>query len=593
MINRTTRLRFRRRLKRHKRQVEDIGLQADEKLERHFFKRLERLYKVKRFIFAWVFLIVLLSGATVLQTLFLSRYYQSLQPVAGGVYTEGTLGTFTNANPLFATTNVDKSLSRLVFAGLFTYDQNNNLSPELAQDITKDERGTTYTVRLKPNLVWHDDKPLTSADVAYTYQTIQNPDADSPLLSSWRGVQISTPDPQTVVFVLPAAYSSFPYSLTTGIVPKHLLDGVPLSQLRSVSFNTTGPVGAGPFKWDAIEVQGSSPEKREERIGLVPNPTYALGQPKLSRLIVRVFRTQEGMLNAYKNNELTGMSGLTTIPAELSKDKSLHSLDIPFTGQVLVFFKTSQEVLNDANVRRALVKSIDTNQVIENLGFPVIASREPLLNKQIGYDPNLQQFPYNLAEANALLDGAGWQMSEVGVRKKGGKVLALRLHAQDTDEYKLVTENLKTQWRQVGVSTEVILESEGDFQANASDHNYDLLLSGIAIGNDPDVFAYWHSSQTDPVSSSNLNFSEYKSTVADQALEAGRSRDDASVRAVKYREFLQAWRDDAPALALYQPRFLYITNTRLFGYEPVRINSASDRFNNVHNWMILQRRVSN
>ncbi|OGL29405.1 hypothetical protein A3D14_03205 [Candidatus Saccharibacteria bacterium RIFCSPHIGHO2_02_FULL_47_12] len=593
MINRTTRLRFRRRIKRHKLQVEDISQQADEKLEKHFFKRLERLYIVRRFISAWVGLVLLLTGAMVLQTISLGYYYQSIQPVAGGVYTEGVLGTFTNANPLYATTNVDKSLARLVFAGLLTYDQNNNLTAELAQDMTKDDRGTTYTVRLKPNLAWQDGKPLTSADVVFTYQTIQNPDADSPLLPSWRGVQVSAPDPQTVVFVLPAAYSSFPHSLTTGIVPKHLLDGVPLSQLRSVSFNTTGPVGAGSFKWDAIEVKGDSPANREERIGLVPNPTYVLGHPKLSRFIVRAFHDQTNMVDAFKNNELTGMSGLTTMPAELSKDRSLHSFDIPFTGEVLVFFKTTQELLGDVNVRRALVKAIDTNQIISNLGFPVIAAREPLLNKQIGHDANFAQFAYNPNEAKALLDGAGWQMSDAGVRRKDGKVFSLQLHAQNTDEYRLVTQHLKEQWKQVGVSTEVILESESEFQANASDHNYDLLLSGIAIGNDPDVFAYWHSSQIDPVTSSHLNFSEYKSNLADQALEAGRSRDDTNVRAVKYREFLQVWRDDAPALALYQPRFLYITKTKLFGYGPVRINSGADRFNNVHNWMILQRRVSN
>ena len=52
----------------------------------------------------------------------LSNYYQNLRPVPGGIYNEGILGTFTNANPMYASNDVDTAVSRLIFAGLFTYD---------------------------------------------------------------------------------------------------------------------------------------------------------------------------------------------------------------------------------------------------------------------------------------------------------------------------------------------------------------------------------------------------------------------------------------------------------------------------------------
>ena len=122
-------------------------------------------------------------------------------------------------------------------------------------------------------------------------------------------------------------------------------------------------------------------------------------------------------------------------------------------------------------------------------------------------------------------------------------------------------------------------------------HEYDVLLYGISIGQDPDVFPYWHSSQVDVRSANRLNFSEYKSVAADKALEAGRTRTDPAVRVAKYKPFLTAWRDDAPAIALYQPRYVYITRNELAGFDAKRLGSAVDRLDAVHTWTVLQDKV--
>jgi len=111
---------------------------------------------------------------------------------------------------MYATSNADTTVSRLVFAGLLKYDDKNQLTGELAKDYSVDANGITYTVHLRPNLTWQDGQPLTSADVLYTYQTIQNPDAQSPLQNSWKGVIVSAPDPQTVVFKAAQSPGSLP-----------------------------------------------------------------------------------------------------------------------------------------------------------------------------------------------------------------------------------------------------------------------------------------------------------------------------------------------------------------------------------------------
>ena len=83
MIDRTAKLRWRRRYKSRKRQVEGIGTQAEEHLERHFFKRLARLGEVRKFVVNWVLLLVLLTGIVAVQSRGLSGYYQDTVPVPG------------------------------------------------------------------------------------------------------------------------------------------------------------------------------------------------------------------------------------------------------------------------------------------------------------------------------------------------------------------------------------------------------------------------------------------------------------------------------------------------------------------------------
>ncbi len=591
MIDRTTRLRWRRRVRRSRRQVEDMGTQAEEHLDRHLFKRLNRFINVRRFIATWIAFMLLLIGGVFMQIRGLGKHYLAAQPAPGGIYVEGILGSFTNANPLYANNSVDSSVSRLVFASLLKYDQNHQLVGDLADSYTSDERGSTYTVHLRPDLKWQDGEPLTADDVVFTYQSIQNPDAQSPFASSWRGITISAKDKQTVVFVLPNALSAFPYSLTTGIVPKHLLSGIPITQLRSVNFNVTKPIGSGPFKWEAIEVKGDTPETREQQIALVPYEDYHAGKAKLSKFIVRSFHDEQHMVQSFNSNELNGMAGLNDTPEGYNKNINIYEHDIPLLSEVLVFLKNSNEVLQDAKVRQALTRATNTGQIIGELGHPVIPAREPLLQAQVGYDKSLQELSYDPAQAKSLLEGSGWKVGKNGIRFKDGKPLTIRVYAQDNSDYTKVTKTLKDQWQAVGVDFQLFLQADTDLQTTVAFHNYDALVYGISVGVDPDVLAYWHSSQAD-ITSSHLNLSEYKSPTADKSLEAGRTRTDAAIRAIKYHPFLQAWHDDAPAIALYQPRFLYITRGQLFNFKPISMVGGPDRYANVENWMIHETRTA-
>jgi peptide/nickel transport system substrate-binding protein len=581
------------RFRSSQRQVEDLSSQAEEHISEHVVKRFGRLAPVRRFIAAWLGLVLLLIAGLVIQNLVLSGYYQSLKPVPGGIYTEGVLGRFTNANPIFATSDADATVSHLVFAGLLKPDADGRLVGDLASSYTSDEHGATYTVHLRPGLTWQDGHPLTSKDVLFTYHAIQNPDTRSPLQSSWQGVDITAPDARTIVFKLSDGLAAFPYSLTNGIVPEHLLSKIAPADLRSAEFNTVHPVGAGPFAWQAIEVSSNSdPTHAKQQIALAPFTGYHAGKPKLQKFIVKVFASEDDLVEAFRNREVTGVAGLNHVPAGLQDEPDVVTHNIPFRAANMVFFKTSSGVLADQKVRQALVQATDVPQIIRQLSYPTRPVKEPLLTGQLGYDPALVQAPFNLKAALQTLNDDGWLLGKDGVRMKDGKPLTFTLVAADTPENKRVTRQLQQEWKALGVKLNVQLQDGNDFQNSITYHNYDAVLNGIAIGTDPDVFVYWDSSQAD-VRSSHLNLSEYKNTTADAALEAGRTRLDPTLRVIKYKPFLQEWQKDAPAVGLYQPRLLYLTHGPVAGLSQKPISSPTDRFINVDQWQIREAKVTN
>ncbi|HEX9153748.1 MAG TPA: peptide ABC transporter substrate-binding protein [Candidatus Saccharimonadales bacterium] len=592
MISRASKLRFRRRLRMRKLQVEELGQQAEQQLEQNFFRRLERLADVRRFVITWILLLVLLGSCVIAQIAGLRGYYQVPSPIAGGTYTEGVLGAYTNANPLYATAPADVSVSKLLFASLLTYDENNNLVGDLASDWSVDDRGNVYTVHLKPNLKWHDGEPLTADDVLFTYQVIQNPDAQSPLNPSWQGIKVGKLDALTVTFTLPNQLSSFPYSLTNGIVPMHILGKEDMGSLRTLSFNTTQPVGAGPFMFSALEVTGSEVNDREERIALDSFPQYHAGKPKLDRFVVHAFRSEQRLVESFEAKDINAIAGLTKMPDELEDDKSVRAYNLHLTAAVMTFFKMSEGVLSDKSVRQALVRATDTGAIIKNLQYATLPVREPLLQNQLGYNPAYAQASYNVAESEALLDGAGWKMGKDRLRHKGDQTLRFALTVQEDSEYADVARMLKQQWRIVGVKVDIVEQNTADFQTALASHSYEALLYGISIGKDPDVVVYWDSKFADVRAENRLNFSEYKSEVADAALQAGRTRSNPALRVIKYQPFLQAWRDDAPAIGLYEPRFLYITRGPVHGLSEHDINAGVERFSNVSNWMIRETGVA-
>ena len=592
LIDRKTQLKARRAIRKQKRAMEQATAQADDSIERLFLKRFSRLMRVRRFVLVWVGFVFLLASGVFWQLGTLDKFYLKSSPVSGGTYREGIIGVFTNANPLFATSSVDSSVSRLLFSSLFVANSQGDLLGDLAESIEVDELGKTYTVLLKDDITWHDGETFDANDVVFTYKTIQDPEARSPLLSSWKGVRVSKVDDTTVKFELPNTFSSFQFALTNGIVPEHILSKEDPADLRSSSFNTLDAVGTGPFTLRTLEVVGTDIDTRQERIAMNTYENYHASSPGVDSIVIRSYRSDEAMLKDFDEQIIQSMVGYNGSIDEATVSDDVKVLSAPLTSSVMVFLNNSIPILNDVKVRQALVHATDVDSIRQTLNFQPVKSDSPFLISQFAYDPGIVQFPYDVARANTLLDEAGWVRGVNGQRSKDGVPLTLRLVSQSLSDYASIAQLLQEEWGDVGVNVEAILQPEADIQSGAlAQHDYDVLLYGISIGYDPDVFAYWHSSQTDPNAQTRLNLSEYKSEVADEALEAGRTRVDIDLRKVKYEPFLTAWRDDAPAIALYQPRFTMIVRGTFEGFNTGQLKQPVDRYRTISNWKIRNDQI--
>ncbi len=589
MVSRYTKLRIRRRIRHQKKSIEKAGTQAGEQFEEQVLGRWRNLKNVRRFVGGWLVLVFMLILGVYIQGRELNAYYLTEVSVPGGTYSEGIVGQISNMNPIFATSAADRAASELQFNALFTYNESNRLVGDLATRFNVNDDGTIYTVELREDVTWHDGEPFTADDVVFTYEAIQHPDTRSYLNSAWRDVSVQKIDEHTVTFALPNPFTPFPHSLADGgIIPKHILGDLDPSQLRGHSFNTSQPIGTGPFIYDDLLVE-TNDVNTNNQLRLSANESYHRGEVNLDRFLLTTYIDREYMVEQFLAGEMASIGGLVTVDHDqLATNLESRWYDLPLNNLVFIFFKTSDDILKDSSVRLALSQAIDQipiHEAIQNR-FPLQDS--PILSHQLGYNEDIVQVPNSVESANERLEKAGWKYKkgeeDDGFRYKGDTKLTVEIITQNSDDFPGVAREIANQWAVVGVDARVTVVNENDIQQNnILPHNYQTLLFGISFGADPDPFVYWHSSQAGV---NGFNLSEVESDVIDEALESGRTRADLELRAAKYEAFLSRWRSLAPAYALYRPAYGYVQRKNVTGFVPSELNTPEQRFYDVHNWRV-------
>jgi len=553
-------------------------------------KRFDTIRIARRHIVEWLLIVGVLIAATGLQLALAQANYQTVAADTGGTYAEAIVGSVDTLNPLYATSDAELAASHLMFSSLYSYDKTGTLHKSLADTMKVDESGKVYTVTLRSDVYWHDGILLTAKDVAFTINLIKKPAAMSPLRINWQDVEVRAIDDATIEFQLPAAYAAFPYALTFAVLPAHILASVPAGAIRENTFSRS-PVGSGPFAFRLLQTVGG--KNSHKIVQMTAFDKYFLGTPNVSRFEIHAYTTDDQVVDSLKTTEVNAIADApATAASDLSKAGyavGIHTVD----SGVYALFNVIQPTLKDKTVRQALQLGADTAALRGRLAVKTPALDLPFVQGQLTGDDVPKAPVTDKLKAAALLDQAGWKLID-GIRQKDGAKLSLTITTTKDDQYEKVMEGLAAQWRSLGVvvATSVIdTDTPGAnfVQSVLQPRNYDVLIYELLIGADPDVYAYWHSSQ---VGSTGYNFSNYSNPTSDAALVSARARLEPDLRNIKYKTFAQQWLDDVPAIGLYQPVVVYAANKHVVSLDDATpFVTPADHYADVLDWSVRQRSV--
>ncbi len=515
--------------------------------------------------------------------------HSKIVPASGGKYIEATIGSPQYINPVLAAGNdLDIDLTRLIYSGLLKYNDKLELEPDLAEkyEISADKK--TYTFYLKPNLKWHDGEPLTAADVIFTIETIQNTKYASPLEPLFRGVKVKQLNNSTVQFILDKPFAPFLNNLTIGIIPAHAWEIIPSQNFKLAELNLK-PIGSGPWQFDSL-----TKDKNGNIISytLTAADNYYGHKPYLKYLEFKFYPTFEEAINAIIDQKADGLSFLPKNKKHLlSKRKQVQFYNLKLPQYTAIFINYEKnEILKDKKVRQALGYAISKQKIIlealENDANPIAG---PLLPGFPGFDPNFQSFTYQVDKAKELLAAAGWQTTSTSRwLSKNGQELSVTLTTVDLEDNIKIATIIKQLWEDVGIKTTLnVVAKQGVQKQIIKPRNFELLLFGEILGSDPDLYPFWHSSQT---KFPGLNLTNFANKKADALMEKARTTFDTEERGKMYKQVQELIKEEVPAIFLFQPTYTYVLPTKLKGFSLTRIFTPADRLINNNFWYIKTKR---
>ncbi len=554
--------------------------------KRFVVKRWSNVHQVRQRVVLWIIAMGVLIGAAGLQFMWYQSGYRTTTAANYGTYAEAVLGPVDTLNPLLARSSAEQSAARLLFSSLLVMDDTGHLNNDLATSVTIDNAHTTYTVKMRPDARWHDGYFVTADDVVFTVGLLKNAALRSTYGSGWNNISVRALNDLTVQFTLPSVYAAFPQALTFPIVPQHILKNIAPESIRESSFSSN-PVGSGPFVFRLLQTVGNN----QKIINMVRNTNYYGGQAKIDRFQLDAYTTPNQIINALSSAEVNAAVDIPAVQINQVDSRQYAVEAKPVNGGVYALLNTQSPILKDQVVRHALQLGTDTAALRRAVGnAPELYL--PFVKGQLSGD--IPPAPaYDPGQAKQLLESDGWKLNG-SVRAKDDTQLRLVVVTTKDVDLEKTLEQIIDQWHKLGVAVTTNIVDPSDPNQNVTQNilqprNFDVLISPMNIGADPDVYAYWSSSQANQNGS---NFSNYSNPISDDALGTARTRLEPDVRNVKYLIFARQWLKDVPAIGLYQSTIHYVYNRSISGLPAKAVLiSATDRYADVLNWSVGRRSV--
>ena len=499
----------------------------------------------------------------------------------GGTYTYAVVGVPRFINPILAQNDSEKELVRLVYSGLVREIAHDVYIPDLAESYTMSPDEKTYTFTIKPDLVFHDGKPLTINDIVYTYKQLQKSSLAE--YSGWRTVQITNTE-NTITLTLTQPYGDFLKMTTVGILPAHIWESLSDTSLVSSQFNSS-PIGSGPYKIDSIVTNNSGiPESYSQK----KKKKFAIGTPHLKKITVLTTASATEYINLMNTGKLDGGVINGTYENILAMDipNTLTVENKPSAKVFALFFNTTSKTTIDTELRSLINATLNRKELVTTItGGTAHPLYEPLpevaKNNSLVTDADITKF-------NAYFKKNGYQKNQTtGIfEKKEGTInreFRITITLLDHPEFKKIATELKKYYAQLGITLDLEIFQINDFEHEVlAKRNYQVVLFGYTATRPADLYAYWHSSQKNYPG---LNISGYQNNDLDKQLEYVISHHATDTTVDAYEKIKSIIRRDIPAIFIYNPAdFIIHKKTLVVPQFPIPLSHNTDYLNTISLW---------
>lgn len=496
----------------------------------------------------------------------------------GGTVRIGMAGYPDSLNPGNGVLSEAYTFYELVYDTPISVTSSGEYIPELASEWSVSDDGLTWTMTIVDGATFHDGKPLTAEDVAFTIQLYKDTEA-FPFLPSYAAPfeSVEATDESTVTLTTAEPLSAFePFMAFIYVLPKHIWE----AEADVVDFENAEMIGSGPFKLvEATQNESVELASNADYWGTPPNIDGAIFQ-KFDNADARITALTTGDIDAITEFPATAVSTLQNTEnvevhiAEIGAGGSLRDVilnvvadeDCPEDGGVC----SGHPALKDLAVRQALAHATDKQQIVDVATLGTAALGLSMVPPGLGdyYASGVEDYAYDVDAANALLDDAGYGDSDGdGVREcladQDCETLTFRFnYADDIDTAPREAELLQGMWAEIGVAIEIQgLDADALTSVCCPSFDYDVMLWGW--GSDPDPAFLLGVALCTEIDS---GFSEtgYCNPEYDARYDAQAVELDHTARVEQIIEMQQILIDDVPYIIPYYQKEIEVWRTDTF-----------------------------
>ena len=490
------------------------------------------------------------------------------------IATDGFIDSF---NPFTSFYLVPTNTFRYMYENLVANDaEDGSVTEGLATDWSTDDDGKVWTYTIRPDMKWSDGEPLTSEDVAWTYNQMMDKEemavANGSLVENFDKVE--APDESTLVITLKEPQANNP-GQEIPVVPEHVWSKI---DEPGEFKNDEESVGSGPFQLESYEANKS--------ITLKANPNFWRGEPELDEIQYRYYTNSDAQVQAIRSGEVDFISGLS--PDQFTALEGADNVELNdgdgrrFNGISINpgiadaddnEFGTGHEALKDKRVRQAIRAGIDIEtlrkQVMQDYAQPATSFIPSVYPTWALKDDDPVISGFDVDRAKKLLDEAGWEEGSDGIRTKDGQKLELRFLTDADEPIEQNTAKFLGPWMEdIGIDLKAESTDVDTVSERTTKGDYDMYFSAWSINPDPDYQLSINTCGQRPDADGNGGTSQdgWCSEEFDKLYRAQHVELDEAERAELVQEALAVHYEEAPSVTLWYPSQL----------EAIR----SDRFTN-------------